>query len=296
MHIRRSLMVVAVALAGSIAGQPLHAGRIVIDSFTNPTSPNPLSGSSSAVSDGTTLVVADSPSTAGAPSGSVFSDRAFFADFGQSGGTGRTAQTFSSSFLTTPGSGGSLQWTDSKPLGSGTAYGSLTLSSSLLFSRAGSIDFTAGGNDSIRFEKSAGSRVGPGVLVDLYLQGGWNGSTTTTSAEVPINSSAWFSSTPLEIPFASFTLGTGFSFTDVSSMQVVLQYVNGSSNNALRIAAYNSSVTLTEIALVPEPAPLACVAAGVASLGAWRLRRSRAARRGAARREPGVQPVGSRDG
>ena len=135
------------------------------------------------------------------------------------------------------------------------------------------VNFTAGGNDAIRFSKSSGSYSddtgGLTAVVNVF-----SGAATATYFFTPAQ---WYSGATLEIPFANFTIDSGpMDWTQVGSMSF-----NTASNGDAPSpgGALTATVTLTEVALVPEPATVTTVGTAVAAAAAGllvRRRRSRA--------------------
>ena len=276
MRIRSSFAAAVAAAAAavvlSVALPTANATTIVIDTFTNSQSPNPATFSTSATGTNTSGIFAS-----GTPSGTVYDTRDLIVNYTQNQGSGRTPATLSGTANAVTGGGGSLLWTTNKTATAGTAYNNLGIPQSLSYSNTNSsgFDWTSFGNNALRITKSAGSfTTSSGTIPSFILQIDVN-DTDGGFASYPLTIADWFSSTTLEIPYTSFQ--GSVDFTKISSVLVDSSWdMSGSGfTNAQKIGSVNTSVTLTEIALVPEPTQMVFVAGVGAALGAWRMRKLR---------------------
>ena len=181
----------------------------------------------------------------------------------------------SGTFNTTTGT--SLTMVNAKSAGSVTPANVLQNFTSIAYSSGSAVNlaglgFVAG--DSIRIKKSAGSSPGTSAFTGSISIGSGTG-----SAQYQLTAAQWFSNTTLDIPFSSFT---GFlDLTSVNTISVTSSAILDSQTDVVKNQAYNASVTLTEIALVPEPTHMVFVAGIGAGLGAWRRRKLRRSREAA---------------
>ena len=265
------------AVVFSAAFQPAaNAAPIVLDSFTNQSSPTTIASSTAALN-GVTYLQTPANGTAGNASGSLFPNRAFFGTAVQVffGPPTSPLQTMSGTFNTTTGT--SLTMVNAKSAGSVTPANVLQNYSGLIYSSGSPVDLTALGfvtGDSIRIKKSAGSSPGTSPFT-----GSVNISSGTGQASYSVSAAQWYSNTTLDIPFSSFT---GFlDLTQVNGINLYSNAILDNETNSVKNTAFSTSVTFTEIALVPEPTHMVFVAGIGAALGAWRLRKLRRSREAA---------------
>ncbi len=265
------------AVVFSAAFQPAaNATTIVIDSFTNNITPNPSGTSTSAI--GTNIVVA-APDSFGAPSGTVYDERAFSILAQQNTGSNRTAATFSGTFNTIAGGGGSLSYGYGKTaLTSGTAYTNLNIQTAFQYNNTTftPFDWTSFSNTALRITKSSGTFSGAataGNPVTLQVDDSLGNSSIAV-----LTRAEWFSSNTVLVDYTSFVAATPdpADFTDINTFYILDVYAPN--NPANRAASVEAGVTLTEIALVPEPTHMVSVAGIGAAYGAWRLRKLRRSR------------------
>jgi len=247
----------AVAAIAFIPATPVGATPVVIDSFT--TGLGTVAGSGS-----TTFYLSQNFSIGALP----FDTRTVGV-----GGDPDVADPAPEYAASQTISGGSLAMSLSKTV-SGSTPG-MQLFNQLSWFNADStpVNFTTGGNDAIRFSKSSGSYSDGtgGLTASIYISSG------TASATYIFTPAQWYSGATLEIPFANFTIDSGpMDWTQVDAM-AFNTFSNGDAPSPG--GALNATVTLTEVALVPEPATVTTVGAAVAAAAAGllvRRRRSRA--------------------
>jgi hypothetical protein len=265
------------AVVFSAAFQPAaNATTIVIDSFTNNITPNPSGTSTNAT--GNNIVLA-APDSIGAPSGTVYDERAFSILAVQDGGSNRTAATFSGTFNTIAGGGGSLSYGYGKTaLTSGTATTNIIITTGFQYNNVNfaPFDWTSSSNTALRITKSSGTFSGAatkGNPVTLTVE-----DSIGNTSSVVLTRAEWFSSNTVLVDYTSFAVATGdpVDFTDVTTFYI--QDVYAPNSSADRAASVSAGVTLTEIALVPEPTHMVSVAGIGAAYGAWRLRKLRRSR------------------
>ncbi len=259
------------AVVFSAAFQPAaNAAPIVLDSFTNQSTPTTIASSTASLSPGNYLST-PANGTAGNPTGSLFPDRSFTATQVQLffGAPTSPLQTMSGTFNTTTGT--SLTMVNAKSAGSGTAANVLQSYATLGYSSGSPVDLAALGfvaGDSIRIKKSAGSSPGTSAFGgNIQIASG------TGLANYQLTAAQWFSNTTLDIPFSSFT---GFlDLTSVNQISMISRAILDGESDVVKNQAFSASVTFTEIALVPEPTHMVFVAGIGAALGAWRMRKLR---------------------
>jgi hypothetical protein len=260
------------AVVFSAAFQPAaNAAPIVIDSFTNQSSPTTIASSTAALG-GVNYLQTPGNGTAGVPTGGLFPNREFNASQVQFffGAPTSPLQTFSASFNTTTGT--SLTMVNAKSTGSVTPANILQGYTNVSYFGS-AVDIAALSMDSIRIKK-AGSSPGTSEFTGTISIGSGTG-----SAQYQLTAAQWFSNTTLDIPFSSFT---GFlDLTSVNRISVTSSAILDSQTDVVKNQAYSASVTFTEIALVPEPTHMVFVAGIGAGLGAWRLRKLRRSREAA---------------
>jgi hypothetical protein len=277
-HSSRAQFVVGAVAILLAATSPAWAVQTVIDSFTNPTAPSvlPLSGTGSIFYDPVSEIV---------PDGVVFNSRQTFGYADSLGGVGTPANQ-GMIWTSATGSGGSLILNQSKDFVD-TPLDQQIITSGLLYQfipqtpfNGIGYDFTqAGLYDSLRI-----SRSGVSVSGTLGAEGGLRISVTGTGLfpdqnTVVIPQATWFANGSLDIPLTLLSGTFSGLINNVAFLEIAQQYTTSSSAGdslADRQAAYASSVTLTEIALVPEPTQMVFVAGVGAALGLWRMRKLRA--------------------
>jgi hypothetical protein len=269
------------AVVFSAAFQPAaNATPIVIDSFTNQSSPTTIAGGTAAAT-GATYLSTPANGTAGNASGSLFPNRAFNGLAVQVffGPSNSPLQTISGTFNTTTGT--SLTMVNAKSAGTVPPADILQNYTSLVYSNAAPVNLAAVGfvpgnpNAKITIKKSAGnSSTGP-FTGQIVINTG-----TGASLSYSVPRADWYSNTQLDIPLSSFFANGITDMANVNSITLTslmdLQSANDSA--VVRNAAYSNSVTFTEVSIVPEPTHMVFVAGIGAALGAWRLRKLRRSR------------------
>ena len=272
------------AVVFSAAFQPAaNATPIVIDSFTNQSSPTTIAGGTAAAT-GAVYLSTPANGTAGNASGSLFPNRAFSGVAVQVffGPPTSPLQTISGTFTTTTGT--SLTMVNAKSAGTVTPANILQNYTSLAYSNAAPVNLAAiafvpsNPNAKITIKKSAGNSATGPFTGQIQINTG-TGSTLTYI----VPRADWYSNTQLDIPLSSFNALGDLDMANVNSITLQsLMLLNSTvDDDTVRNAAYSNSVTFTEVSIVPEPTQMVSVAGIGAALGAWRLRKLRRSREAA---------------
>ena len=247
------------AVVFSAAFQPVQAAPILIDNFTTAI--------------GGTTATGNSPTVTAQIDGSVgVSGLDFRTVFGRSfqGLTPRGSRTTSVGVFNS-GSGTLLLSSN----GAGTA--SIATDAETYYNTSdpsGAVNLTTGGNDAFQIKTGAVSNNLSSMSAYVFVADNVGSAYYHT---LPTQS-FWTSFTTYDIPFSAFP---GIDFTQVGIFGVGMSPQTDSTGSSQTVAgnvAFSSSVTFTEISLVPEPTHLVLVAGVGAALGAWRLRKLRRSR------------------
>ena len=242
------------AVVFSAAFQPVQAAPILIDNFTT------AIGGTTAT--GNTLYV--SAQTSGSVGVSGLDFRTVLGRSNQS--TPRGSRTTSVGVFNS-GTGTLLLSSD----GAGTA--SILNDAETTYDTSdpsGAVNLTTGGNDAFQIKTGAVSNNLSSMSAYVWVRDDVDVYYYTLPSKL-----FWNSFTTYTIPFTDFP---GVDFTKVSVLGVGMSPQPDSTGSAVLVAgnvAFSSSVTFTEISIVPEPTHLVLVAGVGAALGAWRLRKLR---------------------
>jgi hypothetical protein len=248
---------------------PGLAAPIVIDSFENPTTPAVLVGSGSITFGGQGLLHSES----GAPaSGSPFSTRSIHSQYRQAG-AGESAASFQA---TSSFSEGALTLAVAKTGVSGMAYENLVLEYSLGYFASPAFDVASSGNDRLSLDISSatlgGSLFDGAILIDFLDEWGSVARYVVATGTGPVPTGS------ISLPLTSFTSESEFfDWTQITALALTMNYTADAPavGNAERAAAFSHSVTVTNLALVPEPSTYCMALAGLACGGfsMWRRRK-----------------------
>lgn len=244
------------AVVFSAAFQPIQAAPILIDNFTTAI--------------GGTTATGTTPASVNA---SISSSGSFGA-FENRDSFGRLIQTAPRGSRTTSvgifNSGtGTLLVNNSGAAGTG----SITTDAETTYrlnDPSGAVNLTTGGNDAFQIKTGAVSNNLSSMSAYVWVADDVGAYYYTLPSKL-----FWNSFTTYTIPFTDFP---GVDFTKVSYLGVGMSPQpdsTGSSESVAGNVAFSSSVTFTEISIVPEPTHLVLVGGVGAALGAWRLRKLR---------------------